>query len=76
MKKYNEYRKSRYKKEGDVDIKKCPFCKSPMKYKGPKNSHGVIYWKCRNKCCGRTVDYRSPPPKNVVPLVYIGPHYF
>lgn len=61
------------KREGEIKMqqKKCPHCHSPLRYKGPKDGVGTIYWKCRNKKCGRTVELRREPPKTVIPLVYV-----
>ena len=62
----------RKKKEENMNIKKCPFCGSDMKCRGPKDSAGTIFWKCRNNKCGRTLDVRKGPPKEVIPLTYNG----
>lgn len=77
-KQYNDNRRykkrpdRRKRKEGDKDmnIKKCPHCGTNMKYKGPGDSAGAVYWKCRSKQCGRTLWVRKPAPKEVVPLTY------
>lgn len=82
-KKYNKYNKREdfrnnnkkdnfRKKEGEPKMpeKRCPFCNGILKYKGPKDCMGTTYWKCRNKCCGRTINYRKDPPKEVIPLVF------
>ena len=68
-----EYKPKRIKKEGELKTneKRCPYCNGRMKCRGPKNTVGTIYWKCKNKKCGRTTDYRKDPPKEVIPLVYI-----
>lgn len=71
MDKRNKYK--REKKEGDKvkpNTKKCPFCGKEMRARGAKNSVGTIFWKCKNKSCGRTVDFRKEPPKEVIPLTY------
>jgi hypothetical protein len=62
------YRKK--KKEGDVNAKKCPHCGSNMKCKGPGDTAGAVYWKCKDKRCGRTLWVRKPAPKEIVPLTY------
>jgi hypothetical protein len=49
----------------------CPKCKGNMKFRGPKDTVGTVYWKCRNKSCGRTVNIKKEPPKTVTPLCYI-----
>ena len=73
-KKFNKFKKSNFKKE-KTEVKKpekhCPFCNKFMKFRGPKNSTGTIYWKCRNKKCGRTINLRVDPPLEIVPLVYV-----
>lgn len=51
-----------------MNAKKCPHCGSVMKYKGPKGGVGTIYFKCRNKKCGRTLNFRRDPPKEVIPI--------
>jgi len=66
--KQREYRKE---SEGKMNVKKCPHCGNAMRYKGPKDSAGTMYWKCRNKTCGRTVSLRKDPPKPIVPLTYL-----
>lgn len=77
-KKYNKFRRKdqepkREKKEGDAKMqeKTCPYCGGTLRCRGPKDSVGTTYWKCRNKKCGRTVSTRKDPPKEVIPLVYI-----
>ncbi len=67
------YKKPVKRKEGDkkMNAKKCPHCGVCMKYKGPGNSAGAVYWKCRSKSCGRTLWFRQTNPKNVIPLTYI-----
>ena len=60
------------KKESGVKMntKKCPHCGSNMKYKGPKDAAGTMYWKCRNKECGRTINFKKEPHKPIIPLAY------
>lgn len=60
------------KKEGEPKMpeKRCPDCHGLLRYRGPYDGVGTIYWKCRNKECGRTVKQRRDPPKQVIPLVY------
>ena len=69
----NRYRKPeprREKKEGEKKMeKKCQYCSGEMTCRGSKDSVGTIYWKCRK--CGRTVNFRKPPPKEVIPLTYV-----
>lgn len=63
-----------YKKkesEGKM-VKKCPYCGNAMKYKGPKDCVGTIYWKCRSKKCGRTVNMRKEVVKPVIPVTWTG----
>ena len=54
-------------KKREKNLKKCPFCKNDMRYKGPKKADGTVYWKCKK--CGRTVEHRCSP-KDVQPLIY------
>ena len=61
--------RKKYKKEENMNAKRCLCCNGVMKYKGPKNAVGTIYWKCRK--CGRTTDFKKDPPKEVIPLTYI-----
>ncbi|MFA5048340.1 MAG: hypothetical protein WC516_04955 [Patescibacteria group bacterium] len=77
-KKYNRFSRReqetrKEKKEGDIKIqeKKCPYCGGILRHRGPKDGAGTVYWKCRNKKCGRTVNLKKDPPKEVIPLVYI-----
>lgn len=77
-KRYNKFRKREYeskreKKEGDTKMqeKRCPHCGGILRYRGPKDGVGTVYWKCRNKKCGRTVSVRRDPPTEVIPLVYV-----
>ena len=71
-KKLNKFKKRQFKKDKENKQEKyCPYCNKAMKYKGPKDGFGTIYWKCRNKKCGRTVELRADPPKEVIPLIYI-----
>ena len=58
------------KKKSVKMTRKCSCCKSDMKYRGPKDTVGTTYWKCRNKKCGRTENIKCEIPKTVVPLCY------
>jgi len=49
---------------------KCPHCGNRMRFRGPGDSAGGIFWKCRSKKCGRTVWKRVDRPKEVIPVVY------
>lgn len=71
MKHYDGRRAKRKEGKNDMIAKKCPYCGNRMKYRGPKDTLGTMFWKCRNKQCGRTVSVRKDPPKTVVPLCYI-----
>ena len=73
-KRYNsKYRKPeprKEKKEGEKKMeKKCSHCGGGMRARGAKDSVGTVYWKCRK--CGRTTNFRKPPPKEVIPLTYV-----
>ena len=77
-KRYNKFHKReqeprREKKEGENKMpeKRCPYCGGHLRCRGPKDGVGTIYWKCRNKKCGRTISLRRDPPKEVIPLVYV-----
>jgi len=77
-KKYNKFRRKdqeviKEKKEGGAKMpeKRCPHCGGIMRFRGPKDCMGTVFWKCRNKKCGRTVDIREDPPTEVIPLVYV-----
>ena len=50
--------------------KKCPHCNSPLRFRGPKNCVGAMYWKCRNKKCGRTLTIKKDFIGPAIPLVY------
>jgi tRNA(Ile2) C34 agmatinyltransferase TiaS len=73
MEKRNKFVRKDYreKKKDRADDKRCPHCNGKMKSKGPKDVNGTVYWKCRNKKCGRTVDFRKAPPKEVIPLTFV-----
>ena len=67
----NKYSRKEVRKEKEMKDKKCPYCGNRMKCKGIKDVVGTIYWICRNKNCGRTVNFRRPAPKEVIPLTYV-----
>jgi hypothetical protein len=73
VKQYNNNRRykkpiKRREKDKDMNAKKCLYCGTHMKYKGPGNSAGAVYWKCRNKQCGRTLWIKHYKIKEVIPL--------
>jgi hypothetical protein len=57
------------KREGYM-AKKCPFCNSEMRFRGPSDAAGATSWKCKNKRCGRTTWVRKNPvpPEPIVPV--------
>lgn len=61
----------RDKKKDRGDDKRCPHCNGKLRAKGPKDVNGTLYYKCRNSKCGRTIDIKKEPPKEVIPLTYI-----
>lgn len=51
--------------------KKCPHCGGPLRFRGPKDCVGAMYWKCRDKKCGRTVTLKKDFVGPAIPLVYV-----
>lgn len=76
VKKYSNVRRSNVKRinsrkreKKSMEVK-CPYCQGIMKCRGPGDAAGAIFYKCRNKRCGRTLWERAGPPKKVIPVVY------
>ena len=59
-------------KKMKANERKCLTCSSIMRPKGAGDIAGGIYWKCKNKKCGRTVWVRKYPLTPPIPLVYQG----
>ena len=54
------------KKKEENMLNRCQYCGGRLKSKGPGDVSGWLYWKCRNKNCGRTRWIKKPPPKNII----------
>ena len=69
LKSKSDFSHKRGEKKMNANAKRCKYCGHEMRARGCGDVAGGLYWKCKNKKCGRTVWKYNPvtPPEPLVP---------